>query len=77
MIEECEDSFLLVRRCRRSRDEPLINVNLQANTHFLLLISWNIHQKHLVHSSDSIALFAEGKKDFKLFLDIVLSIKDM
>ena len=63
----CEDSFLLVRLSSGCKDGSFENLNLQPDTHFLLLISWNIHQKHLVNCSDSIALFAEGKPSFQYF----------
>jgi len=56
-MAEGDNSFLKVRRC--CLYEHITNPTRSRGV-VLLLLSWNIKQPHLVHSTDWISVFAEG-----------------
>ena len=51
---ECEDdSYLLVRFCG--------NGGGSTGAEIQMLVSWNVHRRHLIHHSDYITVSVEGK----------------
>lgn len=65
---KCDDSYLVVRFCGSQQNHFIPGVDQRPSIPFQFLVSWNIHQHHLVRDTDYIAVHTEGNWYFYFIL---------